>query len=181
MHEQVRSDWQDQRPMTPLTSSLLRRVARRFNRKSRLAGIVDASVFGALAIFFSAVAWFGEITLCRVGCALLGAALFYSMHRQVHDNWKDWSSEERTHGCIDFYRSQLIRRRDLSRSFPLWSILPAAPGVAIASLGWILAEPHRWPDAIGPLLFWVGLQVALFRHNREKADAYQREIDLLTQ
>ena len=81
--------------------------------------------------------------------------------------------------CITHYRARLIRRRDLLRSFPYWGGLPAALGVALATLGWLLAEPNRWFDATTAGILGVGLQVALWASNNRTAAQLQKEIDLL--
>jgi len=178
--DDVRNTWQTQTPvMTPLTSSLLRRAARRFDRKSRRGGLFDLVGFVALVLFFCVVACWGEVTLCRIGCALIAIGISYSAYHRIRGGWMDWLPSERATGCLSFYRAQLTRRRDLSQSFPRWGILPSAPGVVLASLGWIRADPQRWVDAVGPVLFWTGLQIALYCHNDAEVARAQREIDLL--
>ncbi len=178
--DDVRKGWQSQVPaMTPLTSSLLRRAARRFDRRSHFEDVLAIAFQIAMAAFFSAAAWFGEVTLCRIGCALFAAGTLYTSYRYVAACWKDWSPSERAAECFGFYRAQLIRRRDLSLGYARWGSWPSAPGVAIASVGWILAEPRRWPEAAGITLFWAGLQVAVQRKQRYIAERLQKEIDLL--
>jgi hypothetical protein len=178
--DEVRKGWQSQVPaMTPLTSSLLRRAARRFDRRSHFEDVLAIAFQIAMAAFFGAAARFGEVTLCRIGCALFAAGTLYTSYRYVAACWKDWSPAERATECFGFYRRQLIRRRDLSLGYARWGSLPVAPGVAIASVGWILAEPRRWPEALGIALFWAGLQIAVQRKQRYTAAHLQKEIDLL--
>jgi MFS family permease len=178
--DDVRKGWQSQAPaMTPLTVSLLRRVARRFDRRSHLEDLVAITGQLALVIFFAAAAWFGVVTLCRIGCALFAAATLYTIYRYVDSCWKDWSPTERALECFDFYRAQLIRRRDFALGFAHWGSLPSVPGVAIGCAGWILAEPRRWPEAVGIAVFWIGLQIAVQRKQRDVARRLQREIELL--
>jgi hypothetical protein len=178
--DDVRKGWQSQVPaMAPLTSSLLRRTARRFDRKSHFEDVVAVAFQIALAAFFGAMAWFGEVTLCRIGCALFAAGTLYTCYRYSAACWKDWSPAERAAECFGFYRAQLIRRRDLLRGFARWGSWPSTPGVAVASVGWILAEPRRWPEALGIALFWAGLQIAVQRKQHDTAEFLQKEIDLL--
>jgi hypothetical protein len=178
--DDVRKGWQSQVPaMTPLTVSLLRRVARRFDRRSHFEDLLTIAVQVVLATFFAAAAWFGEVTLCRIGCALFAAGALYTGYRYVDTCWKDWSPAERALECFDFYRAQLIRRRDFSLGFARWGSLPSAPGVAIGCFGWILADPRRWPEAVGIALFWLGLQIAVQKKQRDVARRLQKEIELL--
>jgi hypothetical protein len=165
--------------MTPLTSSLLRRIARRFDRRSHIDDLLAIAVHLVLVLFFGAAAWFGEIPLCQIGCALFAAGAMYTGYRYVDGCWKDWSSSERALECFGFYRAQLTRRRNLSLGFARWGSFPSAPGVIIASAGWILAEPRRWPEAAGIALFWLGLQIAVQRKQRDVAARLQNEIELL--
>ena len=51
--------------------------------------------------------------------------------------------------------------------------------MAIACVGWILAEPRRWPEAAGIVLFWIGLQIAVQKKQRAVARRFQEEIELL--
>jgi hypothetical protein len=178
--DDVRKGWQSQVPrMTPLTVSLLRRIARRFDRRSHLEDLVAIAVQLVLAMFFAAAAWFGDVTLCRIGCALFAAGTLYTVYRYVDSCWKDWSPSERALECFDFYRAQLIRRRDFSLGFARWGSTASAPGVAIACVGWILAEPRRWPEAVGIAVFWLGLQIAVQKKQRDVARRFQKEIELL--
>ena len=88
--DDVRRGWQSQAPvMTPLTMSLLRRVARRFDRRSHLEDLLAIAVQLVLVIFFAAAAWFGEVMLCRIGCALFAGGTLYTGYRCVDSCWKD--------------------------------------------------------------------------------------------
>jgi hypothetical protein len=127
--DDVRNTWQTQTPvMTPLTSSLLRRAARRFDRKSRRGGLFDLVGFVALVLFFCVVACWGEVTLCRIGCALIAIGISYSAYHRIRGGWMDWLPSERATGCLSFYRAQLTRRRDLSQIFPAMGHLAERPG-----------------------------------------------------
>ena len=77
------------------------------------------------------------------------------------------------------YRTLLVRRRDLLRGSRYWGSLLTGTGAALASLGWIYAEPNRWFDATSAGVFGVGLQVALWVGNGRVANQLQREIERL--
>jgi hypothetical protein len=126
-------------------------------------------------LVFVAAAIFGEIALCRIGCAMIAGSLAYTTYRFLRCDW----SLDHASDCISHYRAHLIRRRDFLRSFAYWGALPAGVGAALASLGWLFAEPSRWFDATTAGVLGVGLQVALWASNSRTAAQIQREIDLI--
>jgi hypothetical protein len=161
--------------MKPLTAERLRRKARRFRHERLAATFASLPTFGAFTLVFVAATIFGEITLCRIGCAIIAASLAYTTYRLLRSDW----SLDRAADCVAHHRAYLIRRRDFLRSFPYWGGLPAAFGAALATLGWILAEPSRWFDATTAGVLGVGLQVALWASNNRTAARLQKEIDVL--
>lgn len=175
----LRESWQNQPPMTELTSTLLRRTALRFERKSRAIGIVGLAGQSAYALFFLAAAWFGEVTLCRIGCALIAAGLCYSISRMLRVLWRSLPTSGGPSDCVSFYRRRLTERRDFLRNGAHFFALGIYPGAALACLGWILAEPKSWPIAAGLALFCVGLHFAGHQINSIEAARLQKEIDLL--
>lgn len=174
---EVRAAWQSQPlQMHPLTAERLRRKARRFRLERLGATFASVPIFGAFTLVFVAATIFGEIALCRIGCAIIAASFAYTAYRMVRT---DWTGVDPTADCASHYRLRLIRRRDFLGSFLYWGGLPAALGVALATLGWLLAEPNRWFDAATAGILGVGLQVALWASNNRTAAQLQKEIDLL--
>ena len=161
--------------MNPLMIERLRRKARRFRLERLAATFASVPTFGAFTLVFVAGTIFGEIALCRIGCAIIAASLANTTYRLLCSDW----SFDRASDCITHYRAHLIRRRDFLRRFPYWGGLPAASGAVLATVGWLLAEPNRWFDATIPGIFGVGLQVALWASNNRTAAQLQKEIDLL--
>jgi hypothetical protein len=177
MHpHEIQAAWQSQpSQMNPLTADRLRRTVRRFKR-DRLMSLAGLPFLMVVPLVFGAAAIFGEIMLCRIGCAIIAASFACTTYRIIRT---DWAGGDPTADCASHYRARLIRRRDALRSFPYWSSLPAAPGVAIATLGWLLAEPSRWFDATVAAAFWVGLQIALWANHSSIVGRLQKDIDLL--
>ncbi len=161
--------------MNPLTIERMRRKARQFRLERLAATFASVPTFGAFTLVFVAATVFGEIVLCRIGCAIIAASLAYTTYRLLRSDW----SFDRASDCVTHYRAHLIRRRDLLRRFPYWGGLPAALGAALATLGWLLAEPSRWFDAMTAGILGVGLQVALWASNNRTAAQLQKEIDAL--
>lgn len=57
--------------MTPLASSLLRRTALAFEQRERIRAALGLLSMIAFSLFFALMAVYGEVLLCRIGCALL--------------------------------------------------------------------------------------------------------------
>jgi hypothetical protein len=132
----------------------------------------------AYALFFGAAAWFGEVTLCRIGCALIAAGFCYSVYR-LGVFWKSPLPSERPEDCLSFYRQRLTERRDFLRHRVPLFIPSTHLGVALGCLGWILSEPRLWQEATGLALFYLGLHFAVRQMNSIEAARLQKEIELL--
>ena len=77
--------------------------------------------------------------------------------------------------CIDFYRAELVRQRDLSKDS--WGyLLPFVPGVAL-SLG--LFEDRPTSHKIALVAFGVGLFLGVAWWNAHTARKLQNEVDAL--
>lgn len=173
---EIQAVWQSQpSQVNPLTVERLRKSVRRFKR-DRLISLAGLPFLAVVPLLFAAVAIFGEILLCRIGCAILAASCAYTVYRILRT---DWASIDPATDCSTHHRARLVRRRDALRSFPYWSSLPAAPGVMLATLGWLLADPSHWFNATTPAAFWVCLQIAFWAGHSGTVARLQKEIDSL--
>ena len=149
--------------------------ARRFRRDRLLASLASLPTFAIFTLVFAAGAIFGDILLCRIGCAMIAASLAYAAYRFFRSDWGYNPAGDQ----VARYREHLVRRRDFLQGFVGWGAIPIALGVGIATLGWLLAEPSRWADAAtAGVLGWT-LPVALWASNKRTAAQLQREIDAL--
>ena len=173
---EIQAAWQSQPPrMNPATSEHLRRKSRRFRMERLAASFISPLPLVVFTLVFLAGAIFGEIAVCRIGCAMVAASLAYTTYRILRSDW----GFDHAADCISHYRAQLIRRRDFLRTYPYWGGLPTASGAALAALGWLFAEPSRWFDATTAGLFGVGLQLVMWASNTRTAAQLQKEIDLI--
>ena len=164
----------------PLVPSLLRRVARQRQWRSRLDRASAILLHGALALYFSAAAVFGEVLLCRIGSAFFAAGLFYSLYRFLcAAAFSSLPPDAAGMECVEFYRRQLVQRRDAVKNYLHWGVLPAIPGALLATLGWIIAEPRDGILAIGIFAFFLGMQYVTLQHCNQSRTQLQKEIDLL--
>lgn len=172
----IQTAWQSQPPRLKVpTTESLRRKARRF-RFERLAGtIASLPFFGAFTLVFVAAAIFGEVPLCRAGCALIAASLAYTSYRFVLSEWNYDPGTD----CLTHFRSHLVSRRGFLRSYQYCGALPTVFGAVLATLGWVLAEPDRWTDAAMAAAFDVGLQAVLCASNSRTVARLEKEIKAL--
>jgi hypothetical protein len=179
VEQDVCQAWQAQPVMTPFTATLVRKTTLRFLWIRRVSKAIDLVFFLALALYFAAVSWFGEVPLCRIGSALVSAAGFYAAHRTLGVHLRHLRSEISAIDCLGFHRIQLTERRDRLKTAPSWAIWPFAPGVTLACLGWVLAAPADWLNAVGILTVWIGVSVAVYASNGRAIAQIQKELDLL--
>ena len=165
--------------MSPLTAALLRRAVRRhawLHFPNDILGIVFITAIG---IFFAAMAIGGEIWLCRIGAALFSAAAFHAAFRTFVWRTRLIPSEPGAMDCLSYYRTELMRKREQLKTFLSWGVWPFAPGVVLASLGWLLAAPREWYTALGILAVWAGTNLAVWAGHSRRIAAIERELKLL--
>lgn len=178
----IQGTWQNQPTMTPLTASLLRRTALAFERREQIRaglGLLSMIVF---SLFFGLMATFGDVFLCRAGCALLAlspANAFYTLARY---GWtRSLPAGSAGWDCASHYREQLVRLRDLHRAFVSRQLLPLIPGVALGLTGWILAAPGEWMLTGGIAILFAGFQYTCWDLAQREAARIEKEIELLDQ
>lgn len=116
-------------------------------KRERLIATVAAVPFGvAFSLLFSAGAVFGEILLCRIGCALIAVSLARHFYGHIRSEWS----------------SDAQQRIEFGRGYALRSGIPMALGALLTALGWVLAEPSRGFEAAVAAFFGIGLQVAVW-------------------
>ena len=183
--------WQEQ-PVTRIEISLgqLRWRARKFERRIRWRNLREYAA-GALVVgVFGYYVWRIPAPLVRLGSMLVIAGALFAL-RSLHVRGASGSAPVGMafSPCLEFYRRQLERQRDLLRDVWTWYLLPFVPGLAVflvGLLGWTLAQPNA--PAHRPLIVGVfaataagcGLVLAaVARLNRWAARKLQHEIDTL--
>lgn len=178
--DEIRETWQDQPlVLSPLTSNLLRRQALSFVWRARARDVLDLVFLVAQILFFITAAAFGEVFLCRAGCALIALGGSYTVSQLYRCGWMRSLPPDCGAACLAFYRRQLVRRRDMARNFLSWGVLPWAPGVLLGALGWLVASPREWVVPAGMVAFWAGAQFILWDVNSRAAARLQKEVDLV--
>jgi len=185
--------WQSQEPqatsmsakeLRDASSKLEKRVFWRNSREYLGAAIVVAS-FGYYLYKF-------ESALLRAGSALtIAGALFVVMYLYRKGAAETMAAGQQSNSCMEFYRMELVRQRDLLLSVWKWYLMPFVPGLGLFLLG-MLQMVLRQPAAhlhYGVVALWFGFSFAFCAGifagvewlNRKAAKALQKEIDALDQ
>lgn len=170
--------WQRQareEQMMPLDE--IRTKAERLDAKTRRWRVATAVLFILLLIWEAWQVWIQEEMLERAGDLLTIAAFVYVAYRfRKHRLAAPPVALGRTN-CVDFYRAELVRQRDLSKDS--WGyLLPFVPGVALALFGGGL-EDRPTSHMIALVAFGVALFLGVAWWNAHTARKLQNEIDAL--
>ena len=112
------------------------RIGRR-NLREYLAGAV-------VVVAFSFVAWTDSSSAVRLGAGLVVAAAVYVMSRlRARGSVRPMPGGLGLVDCRAFYRSELLRQRDLLRGVWSWYLLPFVPGMLTILIGRAVQRPER--------------------------------------
>jgi len=155
----------------------IRTKAEHVDRKTRRWRVITVLLFIVLLIAESFKAWIQDAMLERAGALLTIAALVYVAYRFRKYLQAAPPVTRGTTTCLEFYRSELIRQRDLSKDN--WGyLLPFVPGVALGLFG--RGFEHRPTSQVVALIaFGVSLFLVIAWWNARAARKLQREIDVL--
>jgi hypothetical protein len=181
--------WRNQ-PVNPSEISLreIRRKAQKFEkrvlRRNLREYVASAIVIAGFGYYISVF----HSTLIRTGCGLVIAGTLFmvcALHKRGATRTAPVELASRT--CVDFYRKELERQRDLLRSVWLWCLLPFVPGLVVFHVG-LLQQALEQPNASAHMgvigatyAVTVVLGAVVWKLNHWVARKLQREIDTLDQ
>lgn len=155
----------------------IRTKAERLDKKSRRWRMATVVLFALLLIKGAVEVWTQEGILERAGDLLLMAALVYAGYRYRKQRLAAPPVALGRTNCVDFYRAELVRQRDLSQDS--WGyLLPFVPGLALALLDGVL-EPRTTGQLIAIVAGFVGLFLGIAWWNAHTARKFQNEMDAL--
>jgi hypothetical protein len=81
--------------------------------------------------------------------------------------------------CVDFFRSELERQRDLVKNVWHWYLAPLVPGYLALNAAWVFASPRvvSWTRLTLLDAFFVAVFVGVWEMNQRAARRLQRSID----
>jgi hypothetical protein len=169
--------WQQQaREEQPLPLDV-RTKAERLDAKTRRWRVVTAALVVLLLIKGAFEVWIQEGMLERAGDLLLMAALVSAAHQYRKQRLAAPPVALGRTNCVDFYRAELVRQRDLSKDS--WGfLLPFVPGMALVLLDGGL-ETRSTSQLIALVASGVGLFLGTAWWNAHTARRLQNDIDEL--
>jgi hypothetical protein len=190
-HNDLLGLWQSQRSeLIPMPVEELRQASNRLtsrvywrNLREYLGAILVVVVFAFYFYKFHTV-------LVRLGSGLtIAGALFMAFQLYRKGSAASMATEEEAKSCLEFYRSALVRQRNLFSSVWKWYLLPFAPGMILFLIGllqFVLDQPASHLH-YGLVALWFGITFAgcagLFALvgalNHWAAKELQRKIDAL--
>ena len=155
----------------------IRTKAERLDKKTRRWRLATAVLFALLLIKGALEVWIQEGILEKAGDLLLMAALVYTAYRYRKQRLAAPPAALGRTNCLDFYRAELVRQRDLSTDS--WRfLLPFVPGLALALLDGVF-EARTTSQLIAIVAGFVGLLLGIAWGNAHAARKLQSEIDTL--
>jgi hypothetical protein len=183
----VRTLWQNQ-PIEgrPLSIDDVRRRARALDGKIRrqdaimiLCAVVNTGAFAALMWYLPHLRVVAAIVIATVI-----AIVVQYWRRRPSRQAIDYLTSTAVNPCIDFYRTGLVRKRDMARQLWTWFMPPAILGQAALIIGFVIAPPNVPRRLVLMALpFWILIDVIIFvfgwRNAQREAKTMQRELDSL--
>lgn len=181
---QLEQIWQSQ-PVEgmKMSADVIRLRATKFERKISRRNL-NESVGGILAIggFLYFFVTTHDIAL-RVTWGLFIAGMIWiiiSLH--LKGTPRTMPSAMGSSSCLEFFRSELARQRDLIKNVWPWHLAPLVPGYVALNVAYALAfrKLSGW-IRLGLLdVFFVALFIGIWKMNQRKASCFQRTIDELS-
>ena len=177
-----------------LSMEEIRGKVNKFERNIKIRNGIEYVAAVVVLAGFGPQIFLGENLYVRAGALLIllaTARVVYVLHK--HGSAQSLPEELGRAASLDFYRSALVRQRDLLSSIWIWYLLPFLPGVALSLFGFavrdglILNQPapieEQGAGGLAGLLVVIGLFAAVVfiaaALNKRKARKLQAEIDAL--
>jgi hypothetical protein len=183
----VRTLWQTQPPEAqPMTLDDVRRRARALDGKVRqqdaimtLCAVINTGAFAAVIWYLPHLRIVAAIVIATVFAIVAGYLRRRPSRRAI-----DYLTPAALNPCVDFYRTALVRKRDMARQLWIWFMPPAILGQVALIIGFLIAPPNVPRRAILMALpVWILTDVIIFvfgwRNAQREAKKMQRELDSL--
>jgi hypothetical protein len=183
----VRTLWQTQPPEAqPMTLDDVRRRARALDGKVRqqdaimtLCAVINTGAFAAVMWYLPHLRIVAAIVIATVFAIVAGYLRRRPSRRAI-----DYLTPAALNPCVDFYRTALVRKRDMARQLWIWFMPPAILGQVALIIGFLIAPPNVPRRAILMALpVWILTDVIIFvfgwRNAQREARKMQRELDSL--
>ena len=183
----VQALWQTQpREARPMSIDDVRRRARALDAK---VGRQDAIMILSAIVntgAFAVVIWYlpNLRVVAAIVIATVIAIVIQYLRRRPSRQAIDYLTSASSNPCANFYRTALVRKRDMARHLWTWFMPPAILGQAALIIGFVIAPPNVPRRLVLMALpFWILIDVVIFgfgwRNARREAKKMERELDAL--
>jgi hypothetical protein len=185
--------WKSQKPQSiSLSAKELRDASSKLERRVYWRNIREYMGAAIVAIAFGFYMVKFQTVLLRLGSGLtIAGALFVAFHLFRKGSTAVMTTDLESKSCVEFYRTELVRQRDLLLSVWKWYLMPFVPGLGLFLLG-MLQMVLRQPAShlhYGMVALWFGATFAMCAAtfalvewlNRRAAKEIQKKIDTLDQ
>jgi len=162
-----------------VTLGTIRRENADFEANIRQRNFREYAAAGFVIVFFCVNLWRTRLMSVRVGSALIVAGMLYIVYNLYRRGAARAAPPDASFmECVDFYRRELERQRDLLRSIWRWYLGPMIPGVLVL----VTAAELAHPEQLWVLVFALAMSamfIVIARLNRKGAQKLQLKIDVL--
>jgi uncharacterized membrane protein YfcA len=164
-----------------MSADEVRRRAARFEKKISWRNLREYAAGGIAMVWFGFLLVRAHDPLARIAFGLLIAGLVFVLYR-LHRNGRARNlAEVGDAACLQFYRSELERQRDLISNVWPWYLGPLVPGLVMLTIASAWSNPHLLNLAgltVGDL-FAAGVLFFIWKLNSRAARSLQKQIDEL--
>ena len=169
--------WREQRGEGPMSVDEIKARAKKLGRTIRMRNLRE---YAAAVVVIVVFAWWTitrDVLLIRIGAlanVVAAAFVVYYLHTR---SWMPADSGDQA--CLAFYRSELVRQRDLLRGVWWWYLLPFVPGLLLITIGRVAAEPALAPGAAIGTMIALLVFLGIGKLNDLAAKKIQQDLDAL--
>jgi len=183
-NKQTQELWQSQ-PVEgiKISADVIRRRAGKFERRIYWRNIREYASSLVAAIFFAYFFATTHIVLFRIAYALFIAGLawvVFQLHRQ--GSAKSMPGAMGTLTCLQFFRAELERQREVVANVWSWYLAPLVPGFVAITAASVIARPYPAGLVAATVLdaFVAVVFLLVLKMNRRAVRCLQRMIDELS-
>jgi hypothetical protein len=189
--EELRNLWQEQRPESiTMSTEELRQASNLLAKKAGWRNIREYTAATIVVIVYGYYFYKFHTLLLRLGSGLtIAAALLVALQLYRKGTASNMTMQIDAKNCLEFYRSELVRERDLLFTVWRWYLMPFVPGISLfllglfqLSLGQSALRFHHVSNAVLFGLFaavCAGTFVLIGWANQLAAKQLQKKIDAL--
>jgi hypothetical protein len=173
--------WQSQ-PVegTKMSAEAIRLRAGKFergiSRRNLRETIIAVAVIGLFGYYIASTT---EILQRLAWGLFIGGMIWITVNLHRRGTPRTMPSDMGSSSCLEFFRSELERQRDLIQNVWSWHLAPLVPGYLALNVAYIFGHHHLalWAGLALLNALFVGTFVGVWKVNQKAARCLQRSID----